>query len=812
MSGANRIVWRHGGIESAFSQAQCPIVIGTVSAADIRISGPGGQTVAQIDLVDGKPFIQPLLRPSPLELDGERLSTTRSLVDGQRLSVFGVALDVHIDVDSMTLSQDSGGSRFETAPPIVQQDDEDIPLQAADWQPGRADVVAPTRPVAQYLVLSSVLVVLLAAVAWLVTAVPVRIDTSPTEVDVIDIDGPGFALPLGDRVLLRSGVHDVHLITEGYQDLTRRIEVDRDTTTIVLEQQPLPGTLVVRASAGDESVEARARLSAAAGKVIETLLPATFSSVPPGRYDLQVSADQYLDFVGQIEVVGLGQTQQLDVALVPSLAELTLISQPAGAAVIALEDNRTLTAATPALVQLPSGLQKLRFELPGYKPLERVYRVFPNTSQNIEPVVLEPADATLVVRSSPRGASVTVDGRFMGRTPLTLALEPRRDYALKLTAPGYASATRRARLSSGQQSSLSVALDAQLGEVTIRTVPVDATIFVNGRDVGKGTVTLQLPAEPQTVTVKRRGYAEWTRRVTPRPGFTQTLDATLLTPQQIADAKIEQEIDVANGHKLQYVRAGTFQMGSSRREPERRSNEALRDARVTQAFYISQHEVSNRQFAAYRRAHERGGSTYPSIAGDDNPVVNVSWQDAAAYCNWLSSQEQRTPAYVGEFGKLVPATSPTNGYRLPTEAQWSWVARYAATSGQPRRYGWGADLPPPKEQANIADETAKKLLTNVYNGYNDSYPATAPVGSFKANALGIYDLDGNVSEWVQDRYVATFPDGPLIDPLGPTTGDSYVIRGPGWRDANPQQLRLAYRDFGSEPALDVGFRIVRPVR
>ena len=87
---------------------------------------------------------------------------------------------------------------------------------------------------------------------------------------------------------------------------------------------------------------------------------------------------------------------------------------------------------------------------------------------------------------------------------------------------------------------------------------------------------------------------------------------------------------------------------------------------------------------------------------------------------------------------------------------------------------------------------------------------TSPIGTFPPSPLGIYDLGGNVAEWVNDRYsVASASGQTLIDPLGPAEGQYHVIRGSSWRQSSISELRLAYRDFGDRGRLDVGFRIAR---
>ncbi len=96
-------------------------------------------------------------------------------------------------------------------------------------------------------------------------------------------------------------------------------------------------------------------------------------------------------------------------------------------------------------------------------------------------------------------------------------------------------------------------------------------------------------------------------------------------------------------------------------------------------------------------------------------------------------------------------------------------------------------------------------------GYNDTYRGPAPVGSFSANEFGIYDLNGNVSEWVNDIYTASSVREVLTDPTGSESGDYYVIRGSNYTSGRFSELRWTYRDYGKDPRPDVGFRISRYV-
>ncbi len=167
--------------------------------------------------------------------------------------------------------------------------------------------------------------------------------------------------------------------------------------------------------------------------------------------------------------------------------------------------------------------------------------------------------------------------------------------------------------------------------------------------------------------------------------------------------------------------------------------------------------------------------------------------------------------YIETPGGLATYFPLRSGYRLPTEAEWAWAAR-AAGRDESAVFAWGEDVRPPEDRvANLADLNAAEILPTTLLTYSDGFPVTAPVASFERNPVGIYDLGGNVAEWIQDFYeISVLPgDGVQVDPLGPEMGQLHVIRGPSWRSASLTDLRLAYRASGAEEREDVGFRIAR---
>ena len=133
--------------------------------------------------------------------------------------------------------------------------------------------------------------------------------------------------------------------------------------------------------------------------------------------------------------------------------------------------------------------------------------------------------------------------------------------------------------------------------------------------------------------------------------------------------------------------------------------------------------------------HNSGSAEGVSLNNDRQPVVNVSWDDAARYCNWLSEKDKLEPAYIETDGHMQLIAGVKNGYRLPTEAEWVYAARVAGRSEE-ARYPWGDGYPPTAVAGNFADAQIADTLANVVTGYNDGYRASSAGRQFQRAASG----------------------------------------------------------------------------
>ena len=226
-------------------------------------------------------------------------------------------------------------------------------------------------------------------------------------------------------------------------------------------------------------------------------------------------------------------------------------------------------------------------------------------------------------------------------------------------------------------------------------------------------------------------------------------------------------------------------MGSLTGEVGRGSDEKAHPVTLTTDIWIAESEVTQRQ---YRNLM---GSNPSSFRGDYLPVESVSWFDALVYSNALSAREKLQPCYQIN-GTTVgwPDGVKCTGYRLPTEAEWEYAANPVTP---PRTVYAGSDT---------VDVVA-------WHGGNAG-SATHTVKEKAANGRGLYDLSGNVWEWVWDLYQSNYDALPSTDPIGPSTGSYRVLRGGSWTDPS-SYARVAQR-FNVAPSSRnyyLGFRLVR---
>jgi len=271
--------------------------------------------------------------------------------------------------------------------------------------------------------------------------------------------------------------------------------------------------------------------------------------------------------------------------------------------------------------------------------------------------------------------------------------------------------------------------------------------------------------------------------------------------------------DPVTGMEFVLVKGGCYEMGDTFGDAGLKHEKPVHEVCVDD-IYIGKHEVTVGEFrkfvsdTGYRTEAEKGdGCTVyqgdkwkkegdknwrnPGFSqGDRHPVVCVSWNDTKVFTDWLKGKTGRN-------------------YRLPTEAEWEYAAR---SRGKNYKYSWGNGGP----AGNLADLSHKRQFPNrpwpIWEGYDDGYVFTAPVGAFPPNELDLYDMSGNVWEWVPDWYDENYyKNSPKNNPQGAESGSLKVLHGGSWT-GTPRDGRAARRVM-YDPAgryVGVGFRLGVP--
>lgn len=651
-----------------------------------------------------------------------------------------------------------------------------------------------------YLGVGVVLAITLSVFAYLLLARAVIFSLDPSHAT---ISVSGLSFNIGDNFLLLPGQHQVSAKADGYHPLSKTIEVTAASTQEAeLALEPLPGILKVNSGLEDIEVFIDGEAAGSAPGLVE--------DIPRGAHIVEFRKRRYFPLRLEMDIEGLGRTQSVEVELEPAWGQMQISSVPDGAEVFVDGQPVGITPLTAEVLE--TGTQ-LAIAKKGYKTWERQVSVKAGTEDIFPAVELVVADGTVDLSTSPAGAHVTVDGEFRGTTPVSIELSPLTEHRVELFLEGYRKAVRTVQTEPESHSSLALDLVPVIGRIQLSVAPPDAEVLVGGRSYGFGNQTLVLNAREHELTVRKEGFETRAQVIRPRPDQDQSLDIRLLTLEQAYWATRPPQIQTSLGSRLKLFRpADSFTMGAARREPGRRANEAQRNVRLERPFYLGIHEISNGQFRSFRGEHTSGAMRGQTLDMDDQPVVNISWNDAALFCNWLSRREGLPSFYAEQDGVVTGWNPDSHGYRLPTEAEWAFAARFDP-DGNTLTYPWGTGVyPPPEVIENYADKGAAEIVTFVLSNYDDGFPVSAPVATFEPNQNGFHDMSGNVSEWINDYFeIRPVRGEPLLDPTGPESGDRHVIRGASWARAARSELRLAYRNAGRDGNLEIGFRIARYV-
>ena len=601
----------------------------------------------------------------------------------------------------------------------------------------------------------------------------------------------GPALAIGNKVYSFGGRVGLEITAKGYLPAELEIDGQDNVDFIEVRLAEAPGVLKVTTVQGSETTN----------WYLNDKLVSVSSSLavklPAGEYTLTVD-NRF--FEKETLKVGIrkGETADQKIDLKPIEGLLKLRSMPSGTAV---KLNGQSIGSTPKQLELAGGSYSIQLNHPDRKNLSDEFEIT-NSQRVVErdyKLLFE--DAFVSFKLKPVGGILLLNGRRLDKFERA-RVDALRTHTVLYLKDGYFTETKQFQLHPFEEKKLAFILRKELGRVEIFSEPSGA-VFINGKQLGRTPISVELPAISHDLMISKKGYRSFKQKLLPSSKTGKRIDVTLQTELQARLAENPATYKNSLGMTMQLFHPNDFRMGAPRGEKGQRANEFQRLIRLSKPIYVSTHEVTVEQFSKFRPVK-------PVPSNATFPITNVSWIDAAQFCNWLSQQERLEPFYRLSGGRYTGENRQADGYRLPTEAEWEWLARKAGRQ-KTSRFTWGEKYIIPPSSGNFADESARGKVDLYIPNYNDGHPRLAPVGSFGPDQAGLFDISGNVSEWVHDLYSLLPPKAGQVEleSFGPCYGDSRVVKGSNWRSGSLTELRASFRDGVKGRRDDVGFRVVR---
>ncbi len=609
------------------------------------------------------------------------------------------------------------------------------------------------------------------------------ISTDPLGADVYINDKPAGKTPYQNE--LPVGKYTWRLQKELYQNDAGVVELTAggQKQKIDLKLKPNFGSMQL-----STTPEAGATVSLN-GMETQKVTPCVFDRLPSGEHTITVSRDMYETTTQRFTIVA-GENKPLSIVMKPTFAGVTINSDPK--ADIYINGQFKINGSWQG--RLGPGVYTFEGKLDKHQTAieKQSVEVGQPLNLTLRPI---PLTGNLKVMSSPFEALVKINGKEMGQTPITIKNLLIGDYTVEISLSGFTTAIEKTTIAEGQTAIVNTTL-VNGKPVTVNSVPSGVQLYIDGNLSGTTPYNGGLTFGNHTLRIEQNGQkAERTITIAQSGGessFTLALGPVSFT-------------ETVNGINFDMVgiKGSSFQMGSN----DGQSNEKPVHKVTLSDFAIGKTEVTVALFrefvneTGYRTDAENNnggsyfwsGSKWELRAGINwrydskgnlrpqsesiHPIIHVSWNDAIAFCKWLSKKTFKT-------------------YRLPTEAEWEYAATCSGTEGSNNtKNKWsGTNI-----ETNIGDYAW-------FTG--NSGLITHMVGTRQHNFLGLYDMSGNVWEWCNDLY-GDYKTDSQVNPTGSQTTENRVYRGGSW-GSNPTYGSATFRGSSSSDlrSTDLGFRLV----
>ena len=399
------------------------------------------------------------------------------------------------------------------------------------------------------------------------------------------------------------------------------------------------------------------------------------------------------------------------------------------------------------------------------------------------------------IKTTPRAAQIFIDGEFVGDSPVSINLN-KISQRIEIAKIGYDSVIFPLEKIK-DLSLLDVNLNPELGEVEFLSEP-KAEVFINKKYIGVTPIILKLQTVKQDYELIKENYRSIKGSITPNSDRKLKISRSLLTEKEALIKDARKNLTNTVGISFELISPSNVVVGSYPDEIRRKRNETIKNVQLSRHFIVSKFLITESQFFLSKGS----GSGSKEL-----PIRNISWEEAAEFCNWLSKKEGYKPFYLFKENGSYELNVNSTGYRLLTEAEWEYVARGSAR----KIYPWGNEQEISEAVGNFADESLNGEVNFYIKNYYDDYKERSPIDAFLPNEKGLHDLGGNLSEWVTDFYSEDLISSKevLKNYLGPEFGNSHVVKGSNYLSSSYHELGYSFRNNGEVASDVVGFRIAR---
>lgn len=624
-----------------------------------------------------------------------------------------------------------------------------------------------------------------------------RVDPEDVRENAAINTSDGIAFVVGNKLILLSNQTNLEVRADGYETYSSLLRSD-SPRRLDIRLLPLAGIV-------DLVVEAPSQVEIRIDGTLMGVANRLSTELGAGIHEIQLTSPMIQPFSSSFEVEGLGKQQEFIFYPDPAQSYLTVRTDPDHATIV-LDGHQELARPVEELL-IGLGSHELTVTADGHVPRTVEFSTTLDERLDLGTIKLTANPIVVHVTSQPTDAAILLDGKFVASTNTKVLLEPNTTHRLTLQKPNFRSVDVEVVGAPGEEIRKSFRLDEILVTVEI-TANVEAMISHNGKSVGETPLSLGARDEDR-ISVSRQGYASQTREIRTANGTAQDFHFTLLTVEQHKYTNAPDTIEVTDRLTIKKFPSMRYTMVKGEEAwgttgSVSSTGESV-DVILTRPFYLATTEVSIKDYQAFKGA----GST--ASTDDRLPITNVTWLDAVRFCNWLSRRDNLSPVYQFDANGLYQAVdSNALGYRLPTELE--WLAVYSRDPDSQRGvspYPWGTSTTIPRAYGNFAGRESSQKLERFNQQYIDNHDGVAPIASYRPNSDGIFDMAGNVSEWMHDFFSRWPGSDELTDYMGPENGLDHVVRGGNYATLDSAKLSSSFRRFVNGKDETVGFRVAR---